>query len=100
MYEKEIEDILFRFPELIEDGLKPMDRQVPLYGKRADLLFQDGSGRKLIVELKGKLKVQIDIEYKNKLTGEVYKTNRSYQVQYNPIASSTPIPIPIECDWD
>lgn len=52
MYEKEIEDILFRFPEIIEAGLEPMGRQVPLYGKRADLLFKDVSGRKLVVELK------------------------------------------------
>lgn len=52
MYEREIEQILYNYPEIIEEGLEPIGRQVSLFGKRADLLFMDDSGKKLIVELK------------------------------------------------
>lgn len=50
--EKDFEDILSRYPELIEEGLTLKGRQVPLYGRRMDLLFEDKFKRNLIVELK------------------------------------------------
>ena len=56
--------------------------------------------KKLEVELKGKLEVRIEIEYKNKLTHETYKTNRSYLVQYDPTARCTPTLLPKEDYWD
>jgi hypothetical protein len=52
MLEKDLEDILIKYPELIEDGLKLLGRQIYQYGRRMDLLFEDKFGRKLIVELK------------------------------------------------
>ena len=50
--EKDFEDIIAKYPELIEDGLTLKGRQVSVYGRRMDLLFEDKFGRKLIVELK------------------------------------------------
>jgi hypothetical protein len=50
--EKIFEDILSKYPELIENQLKLIGRQVTLYGRRIDLLFEDKFKRKLIVELK------------------------------------------------
>lgn len=50
--EKEFEDILSVYPNLIERGLTLMGRQVTSYGRRMDLLFEDGQKRQLIVELK------------------------------------------------
>lgn len=55
---------------------------------------------KLEVELRGKLKVRIEIEYKNKLTQETYKTNRSYLVQYDPNSEGALTPLPKEDYWD
>ena len=55
---------------------------------------------KLEVEHKGELKVRIEIEYKNKLTQETYKTNQSYLVLYNPTARSEPTKLPKENYWD
>jgi len=52
LLEKNFEDILFRYPELIEDDLTLIGRQVTIYGRRMDLLFEDRFKRKLIVELK------------------------------------------------
>ena len=52
LLEKNFEDILTKYPELIEDGLTLKGRQVTLYGRRMDLLFEDKFRRKLIVELK------------------------------------------------
>jgi len=52
MNEREFEDIICRYPELIEDGLSLKGRQVRVKGKRVDVLFQDRHGYKLIVELK------------------------------------------------
>lgn len=52
VHEKDFEDIIAKYPELIEDGLTLKGRQVPLYGRRMDLLFEDKFKRKLIVELK------------------------------------------------
>jgi hypothetical protein len=50
--EKDLEDILGRYPELIEDGLIFSGRQVSIDGKYVDLLFEDKLGYKLIIELK------------------------------------------------
>lgn len=50
--EKVFEDILCKYPNLIENQLKLIDRQVTLYGRRIDILFEDQFKRKLIVELK------------------------------------------------
>jgi RecB family endonuclease NucS len=52
LLEKNFEDIIARYPELIEEGLTLKGRQVTLYGRRMDLLFEDKFKRKLIVELK------------------------------------------------
>jgi hypothetical protein len=50
--EKDFEDILSSNPELIEDGLRLLGRQVSLKGKFADLVFEDRFGQKLVIELK------------------------------------------------
>ena len=50
--EKDFEDIICKYPELIENGLILKDRQLTLYGRRMDILFEDKFKRKLIVELK------------------------------------------------
>lgn len=50
--EKIFEDILVKYPEIIEDNLSFLDRQVAYFGKRVDLLFRDRFNEKLIVELK------------------------------------------------
>jgi len=50
--EKDFENIICKYPDLIETDLVLKGRQVVLYGKRMDLLFQDKFGQKLIVELK------------------------------------------------
>lgn len=52
MLEKDFEDIICKYPELIEDGLKLIGRQLSLYGRRMDILFEDKFKRKLIIELK------------------------------------------------
>jgi len=52
MKESVIEDIIAKYPELIEGGLVLTGRQVTVYGRRMDLLFKDVHGRQLIVELK------------------------------------------------
>jgi hypothetical protein len=41
LLEKDFEDIIARYPELIKDGLTLKGRQVTLYGRRMDLLFED-----------------------------------------------------------
>lgn len=50
--EKNFEDILVKYPELIEDDLRLKGRQITLYGRRIDLLYEDRFKRKLLVELK------------------------------------------------
>lgn len=50
--EKDFEDIVCKYPELIEDGLELIDRQRTLYGRRINILFLDKFKRKLILELK------------------------------------------------
>jgi hypothetical protein len=50
--ERLFEDILVKYPELIEGKLKFIGRQVNHYGKRIDILFEDRFNEKLIIELK------------------------------------------------
>ncbi len=50
--EKVFEDIICKYPELIEGGLIFKERQLNLYGRRMDILFEDEFKRKLIIELK------------------------------------------------
>lgn len=50
--EKQFEDILAKYPDLIEEGLSLEGRQVNIDGKAIDLLFKDKHGDTLIVELK------------------------------------------------
>lgn len=50
--ERLFEDILVKYPELIEGKLKFIGRQVNHFGKRIDILFEDRFNEKLIVELK------------------------------------------------
>jgi hypothetical protein len=50
--EKLLEDIICKYPDLIENDLKLLERQITLYGRRMDLVFQDKFNRKLINELK------------------------------------------------
>lgn len=50
--EKDFEDILVQYPELIEPNLKFIGRQVKYFGKRVDIIFEDRFKEKLIVELK------------------------------------------------
>jgi hypothetical protein len=52
MKESDLESILAKYPDLIEDGLILVGRQVTVYGRRIDLIFEDRFKRKLIVELK------------------------------------------------
>jgi len=52
MNERDFEDIVCKYPDLIEDGLVFQGRQVVLRGKRADIVFSDKRGQNLIVELK------------------------------------------------
>src|SRR4030042_3938824 len=52
MNESELEDIVCTYPELIEDGLSLIGRQLHVKGKYVDALFRDQYGQMLIVELK------------------------------------------------
>jgi len=50
--ERLFEDILVKYPELIEDSLVLIGRQVTYFGKRIDILFHDRFQEKLVVEIK------------------------------------------------
>jgi|WetSurMetagenome_2_1015567.scaffolds.fasta_scaffold02589_3 hypothetical protein len=50
--ERLFEDVLVKYPELIEGNLRLIGRQVNYFGKRIDILFEDRFKEKLIVELK------------------------------------------------
>jgi len=52
LYENDFEDIICTYPELIEDGLVLKGRQLTLYNRRIDILFEDKFKNKLIIELK------------------------------------------------
>lgn len=50
--ERLFEDVLVKYPDLIESKLKFLGRQVNYFGKRIDILFEDRFNEKLIIELK------------------------------------------------
>lgn len=50
--EKDLEEIIATYPEIIEPQLNLIGRQVSVYGRRIDLLFRDAHERQLIIELK------------------------------------------------
>jgi hypothetical protein len=50
--EKDFEDAIAKYPELIEEGLQLQGRQVIAYGRRMDLVFSDSRNGTLILELK------------------------------------------------
>ena len=50
--EKDFETALAKYPELIEEGLQLIGRQMTMYGRRMDLVFSDRFQRTLIAELK------------------------------------------------
>lgn len=52
MQEVDLENMIARYPEIIEPNLTLLARQCAIYGKRPDLLFRDGRGCKLVVEVK------------------------------------------------
>lgn len=52
MLEQDFEDVIQKYPELIEPGLALLGRQVTRARMRIDLLFRDRHGQTLIVELK------------------------------------------------
>ncbi len=52
MLERDLENALAKYPELIEDGMSFLGRQVHVDGKFVDLLFKDKHGVLVIVEVK------------------------------------------------
>jgi len=50
--EKDFETAIAKYPELVEEGLRVVDRQLFLEGKRMDLLFEDRLKNHLVAELK------------------------------------------------
>lgn len=52
MQEVDLENMLARYPELIEPRLTLIDRQHCINRKRVDLLYSDSTGRTLVVEVK------------------------------------------------
>ena len=52
MLEVHFENILAKYPDLIEPGLRLLGRQETLRGKRVDLLFEDANNGRLVVEVK------------------------------------------------
>lgn len=52
MTERDLEEIICRYPEMIEDGAVYENRQVTVMKKRLDILLRDKSGRRMLIELK------------------------------------------------
>jgi len=52
MNENQFEGIICDYPDLVEDGLKFVGRQVSVGGKLVDILFEDRHAQKLVIELK------------------------------------------------
>jgi len=52
MDEKTLEEILIKYPDLIEKEIKFIGNQIYLEGKKLDILFDDSNGQKLVVEVK------------------------------------------------
>ncbi len=44
-----LEDVLFKYPELIEPGLTPRARHLDLYGLEVDILFEDEFKKRVAV---------------------------------------------------
>ncbi|MFH1552912.1 MAG: hypothetical protein ABID83_04675 [Candidatus Omnitrophota bacterium] len=49
---KLFEDILYKYPELIDAGLVPRGRHVNLYDQMVDILFVDRFKKKLVVQVR------------------------------------------------
>jgi len=66
-----------------------------------NLIFKEPDDEnKLRVQPGDKIKVQIEISYKNKLTNKPHKTIRSYLAQDVPLENEKIIPLPEEDYWD
>ena len=61
MLEKDFENIICKYPDLIEEGLTLKGTQVYIDGKYVDIIFEDRFEQKLIVELKRGTVVRKDI---------------------------------------
>ncbi len=61
MLEKDFENIICKYPDLIEDGLKFKGNQFNIDGKYVDIIFEDRFGQRLIVELKRGTVVRKDV---------------------------------------
>jgi hypothetical protein len=61
MQEFHLENMLARYPELIEPGLTLLNRQCSIKHKRIDLMFRDQAGNKLVVEVKVGVLCRADI---------------------------------------
>ena len=61
MLEKDFENIICKYPDLIEEGLTLKGNQVYVSGKYVDIIFKDHFGQDLIVELKRGVVVRKDL---------------------------------------
>lgn len=52
MNEKTLEELLIKYPELIERNIQFIGNQICLEGKQLDILFEDKNNQKLVVEVK------------------------------------------------
>ena len=79
-------------------------KETPIYFPNEgnpNLMFAEvDDGNRLIVSVGEKLRVYIEIDYRNKLTDTQHKTIRSYSTEYNLTATHEPIPIPEEDYWE
>jgi len=67
----------------------------------SNLIFKETEEKeKLTVAAQGKLKVKIEINYKNKLTQKSHRTTQSYSTQYLLSITREPTPLSEEDYWD
>ncbi len=59
--ERDLENAIAKYPEIIEPGLELLGRQQTVHGRRFDVLFRDRTARKLLVELKWRAITDKDI---------------------------------------
>jgi len=52
LHEKDIQAILCKYPELIDEGLTLVGQEITIEGRRIDILYKDPFGRQLLIELK------------------------------------------------
>lgn len=52
LHEKDIQTILCKYPELIDEGLTLVGQEITIEGRRIDILYKDPFGRQLLIELK------------------------------------------------